>query len=168
VVRLARTSPLDPFAVRTLDGVADDWPIGYDDLQPFYEATDRDFGVSGLGGNPMYPPGADPALPPLPIWEIGLRLARADARLGWHWWPGTNATLSASRDGRNPPDRAHRPDRLRWAAVEAVVKNHAGGDITDAYRRIAERRGRNIEPTGDYCLSQLGFGGQGRPWGRPW
>jgi transposase len=33
---------------------------------------------------------------------------------------------------------------LRWAAVEAVSKNHGGGDIKDAYRRIAERRGRNI------------------------
>jgi Transposase IS116/IS110/IS902 family len=33
---------------------------------------------------------------------------------------------------------------LRWAAVEAVSKNHAGGDIKAAYRRIAERRGRNI------------------------
>jgi transposase len=33
---------------------------------------------------------------------------------------------------------------LRWAAVEAVAKNHAGGNFKDAYRRIAERRGRNI------------------------
>jgi len=33
---------------------------------------------------------------------------------------------------------------LRWAAVEAASKNHAGGDFKDAYRRIAERRGRNI------------------------
>jgi len=33
---------------------------------------------------------------------------------------------------------------LRWAAVEAVQKNHAGGDFKDTYRRIAERRGRNI------------------------
>ena len=33
---------------------------------------------------------------------------------------------------------------LRWAAVEAVSKNHAGGDIKAAYRRIALRRGRNI------------------------
>jgi hypothetical protein len=28
---------------------------------------------------------------------------------------------------------------LRWAAVEAVHKNHAGGDFKAAYRRIAER-----------------------------
>jgi transposase len=33
---------------------------------------------------------------------------------------------------------------LRWAAVEAVSKNHLGGDFKAAYRRIAERRGRNI------------------------
>lgn len=33
---------------------------------------------------------------------------------------------------------------LRWAAVEAVQKSHAGGDFKVTYRRIAERRGRNI------------------------
>ena len=31
------------------------WPLTYEDLRPWYEATDRDFGVSGLGGNPAYP-----------------------------------------------------------------------------------------------------------------
>ena len=33
---------------------------------------------------------------------------------------------------------------LRWAAVEAAAKNHAGGDFKVFYRRIAERRGRNV------------------------
>ncbi len=92
----------DDFRVRSVDGVADDWPISYAELQPYYEATDHDFGVSGLGGNPMYPPGADPPVPPLPIGAAGLRVARAHARLGWHWWPGTNAILSAPHEGRNP------------------------------------------------------------------
>jgi choline dehydrogenase-like flavoprotein len=96
-----RMLPSD-FRVRTLDGVADDWPITYDDLRPFYERSDRQIGVSGLGGDPAYPPGDDPPLPPLPIGAGGLAVARAHTRLGWHWWPEPNAILSAAYDGRNP------------------------------------------------------------------
>jgi transposase len=33
---------------------------------------------------------------------------------------------------------------VRWAAVDAVSKNHGGGKIKADYRRISERRGRNI------------------------
>jgi transposase len=33
---------------------------------------------------------------------------------------------------------------IRWAAIEAVSKNHGDDIIKSAYRRIAERRGRNI------------------------
>jgi len=96
-----RMLPSD-FEVRSTDGIADDWPFGYPELQPYYERVDREFGVSGLGGNPRFPPGDDPPLPPLPIGAAGLRVARAHARLGWHWWPQSNAILSASYDGRRP------------------------------------------------------------------
>lgn len=91
----------DDFRVRSVDGVADDWPLTYDEVLPYYEEADRQFGVAGLGGNPMYPPGADPPLPPLPIGEAGLRVARAHARLGWHWWPEPNAILSDDYDDRH-------------------------------------------------------------------
>jgi len=33
---------------------------------------------------------------------------------------------------------------LRCAAAEAISKNHAGGEIKDAHKRIAARRARNI------------------------
>jgi transposase len=33
---------------------------------------------------------------------------------------------------------------LRWAAVEAVARNHGSGKIKNDYRRISERRGRGI------------------------
>jgi transposase len=33
---------------------------------------------------------------------------------------------------------------VRWAAIEAVSRHHGGGKIKADYRRIAERRGRNI------------------------
>jgi choline dehydrogenase-like flavoprotein len=82
----SRFLPSD-FRVRTLDGVADDWPLTYEDLQPFYEEIDREMGVSGLGGNPAYPPGPAPPLPPHPINPAGRKMAEALNRLGWHWWP---------------------------------------------------------------------------------
>ncbi len=95
-----RLHPSD-FRVRSTDGVGADWPLTYEELQPFYEATDRQFGVSGLGGNPAYPAGEDPPLPPLPIGPLAMAVARAHARLGWHWWPDNNAINSVEHEGRH-------------------------------------------------------------------
>lgn len=95
-----RLLPVD-FRSRTLRGVADDWPISYEELAPYYDRVDRQFGVSGLGGNPVYPPGGDPPLPPLPIGAAGLQLARTHAKLDWHWWPDNNAILSRPYHNRN-------------------------------------------------------------------
>jgi choline dehydrogenase-like flavoprotein len=95
-----RLHPSD-FRVRTLDGVADDWPITYGDLAPYYAQTDREFGASGLAGDPALPDGYEPPFPPLPIGRGAMKVARAHTRLGWHWWPGTNSVLSVGADGRH-------------------------------------------------------------------
>lgn len=89
------------FRTRSVSGQGDDWPISYQELLPFYERTDREIGVSGLGGNPAYPPGAEPPLPPLPFGEGAMNVARALHKRGYHWWPDTNAILSAPYDGRH-------------------------------------------------------------------
>ena len=96
-----RMKPSD-FRVRTLDGVAEDWPFTYDDLAPYYDRVDRDVGVSGLAGDPTYPPQPSYPLPPLPIGVAGLRVAAAMNRLGWHWWPGSNAIPSKAYGNLNP------------------------------------------------------------------
>lgn len=88
-----RLLPSD-FRVRTLDGVADDWPITYADLAPYNDRIDAFIGVSGLGGDPAYPEGLDYPLPPHPIGKAGRRAAAGMNALGWHWWPGTNAIPS--------------------------------------------------------------------------
>jgi choline dehydrogenase-like flavoprotein len=89
----SRFLPSD-FRTRTLDGVADDWPISYEELLPFYEETDLEVGASGMPGNPAYPPGAAPPMPAHPILKTGRRMAEAMNGLGWHWWPGYTAIPS--------------------------------------------------------------------------
>jgi choline dehydrogenase-like flavoprotein len=94
------------FRVKTLDGIADDWPFTYEDLAPYYARTDRDMGTSGLGDNPAYPPGESFPLPPLPIGKIGRKAAEGMDKLGWHWWPGANAIPSR--------EYGHRPGCQRF------------------------------------------------------
>ena len=35
------------FMVHTLDGVAQDWPIRYEDLEPYYDRVEKELGISG-------------------------------------------------------------------------------------------------------------------------
>lgn len=88
------------FRVRSLDGVADDWPLDYEELSPWYDEADRQFAVSGIAGDPAYPDRPDYPLPQLPIHAMGERVAAAHDRLGWHWWPGANAIASRPHEGR--------------------------------------------------------------------
>ena len=94
-----RLHPSD-FRVRTLDGVADDWPIDYDTLEPYFATNDRMMGVSGLAGDPMYP-AKQPPLPPLPMGLVGETVARGFNKLGWHWWPSDSAIISQPYQGRD-------------------------------------------------------------------
>jgi len=93
-----RMHPSD-FRVRSLDGVADDWPIDYRTLEPFYALNDRMMGVASLAGDPAYPP-KEAVMPPLPLGKTGTMLGRAMNGLGWHWWPSDTAITSQDYEGR--------------------------------------------------------------------
>ena len=49
----------------------------------------------------MYP-GQDELLPPVDLTMAGRLVAAAHNRLGWHWWPGTNAIATVPRNGMEP------------------------------------------------------------------
>lgn len=93
-----RFHPSD-FRVKTLDGVASDWPIDYSDLEPFYALNDQMTGVSGLGGDPAYPP-IDHLMPPIPLEGVGELMGKGFNRLGWHWWPSYSAILTRPKGTR--------------------------------------------------------------------
>ena len=58
-----RMKPSD-FRVRSLDGVADDWPITYHDLEKYFSINDQIMGVAGLNGDPGYPEKSPRQTPP--------------------------------------------------------------------------------------------------------
>ena len=89
-----RFRPSD-FRVNSLDGVADDWPITYWDLAPYYDRNDAFIGVSGLDGDPGYPPRSPRQGPPQGLGAAGEAYVRGLEKLGWHWWPSDSALLTA-------------------------------------------------------------------------
>lgn len=97
-----RFKPVD-FRKGTEHGVEGtiDWPVSYEELEPFYAINDEEVGVSGFTGdpgNPERPPRHGPATP---AGKTGLKMAEAFERLGWHWWPADNAILTRPRDGKD-------------------------------------------------------------------
>jgi choline dehydrogenase-like flavoprotein len=96
-----RNMPSD-FRVRSLDGVADDWPLTYEDLEPYYVRVEKDFGISGLAGDTAFPPGEGPPLPPVPLGAMGRKVAKAHNELGWHWWPAPLAIATRHYGALNP------------------------------------------------------------------
>ncbi len=76
------------FWVRSEDGVADDWPISYADLEPFYSSVEYELGVSGpegLNANPFDPPRSQPYPTPPHEFNLASRAVKRGAdKLGLH------------------------------------------------------------------------------------
>ena len=80
----------------------EDWPMTYDDLEPFYEKAEYELGVSGGGeSDPLGPPRRKPyPIPPLPINPQGELFAQTAKKLGLHPFPPPFAILTAPYQGR--------------------------------------------------------------------
>jgi len=95
-----RYSPED-FRLRSLYGVGDDWPVSYEDLDPFYQEAEEKMGIAGEQGPPDLDPRGKPfPLPPLPL-SYNLELLRAWAtQAGIPMWSQPSAKNSVPFDGR--------------------------------------------------------------------
>ena len=78
------------FEVRSRDGLADDWPIRYDDLEPYYARVEYELGISGPDG-----PEANPfdsrrsrrfPTPPHPFNLASRAIKRGADKLGLHFF----------------------------------------------------------------------------------
>jgi len=77
-----------------------DWPITYEELEPYYTRVDWEIGVSGAPG-PFDPPRSKPyPVPPMPVKSSGVILERGAKKLGLHAQPAPMAILSQPHNGR--------------------------------------------------------------------
>jgi choline dehydrogenase-like flavoprotein len=101
-----RLHPVDMRMRSTLGAVEGanlvDWPIAYDDLEPFYTRLDEELGVSGTWkAHPFEEPRSRPyPLPPIDEHAIAKRIDEAAGKLGMHTYPTPRAILSQPYKGR--------------------------------------------------------------------
>ncbi len=132
------------FRVRTLDGVADDWPLTYEDLEPYYVRSSATSGSPGWPATRRSRPAKDPPLPPVPLGPGGpKRVARAHNELGWHWWPAPLAIATRQYGAAEPV----RPARHLPAGCARRRQGHrrpapTGRGGLELGRRAAHRRPR--------------------------
>jgi choline dehydrogenase-like flavoprotein len=94
------------FRMRSVYGLPEgstleDWPISYDDLEPFYEKAEYEIGVSGDTTNPFAAPRKKPyPMPPFAYNTEAKMLEAAAKRLGLHPFPIPMLRNSVARGGR--------------------------------------------------------------------
>jgi len=141
-----RYSPED-FRIKSLYGLGDDWPISYDDLDPFYQEAEERMGVSGEQGPPALDPRGKPfPMPALPLTYNLARLREWTTRAGIAMWsqprarclPALRHLLSRLPDGGEVlagfhlrcagPWEADRSRDERDRAPAARGRRHGTGD----------------------------------------
>jgi choline dehydrogenase-like flavoprotein len=91
----------EEFKVATVHGTGFDWPIEYRDLQPYYDALQKEVGLSGDKDQEIWrPPGEPYPMPPQPVFRQAQLLAEGFARQGLKTAPLPMAINSVPYKGR--------------------------------------------------------------------
>ena len=123
--RLAlRLSDYD-FKAASRDGYGDDWPIGYDDIAPYYDKVDRYLGISGVTENLPWLPDSIYQRPiKLNPAEVHMRGVLADKK-GW--------VVTPFRLGVTTEGLAHNKYRSRCFGRGSCFRRVGGCDIHAAF-----------------------------------
>jgi len=162
-----RFSPED-FKLRSLYGVGHDWPISYDDLDPWYQEAEVRLGVAGEQGPPELDPRGHPfPQPALPLtYNLALLRDWVD-KAGIPMWSQPSAKNAVPYRGRpaccrndtctpvcpigakyspdftwNALRKANRVDLLTRTVVRRLIAETPGGRVT---RAVGVRRDRGAE-----------------------
>src|SRR5438445_3717821 len=134
----------DDFRLRSLYGIADDWPISYQDLEPYYAGAENALGVAGAADDPWASPRSTPfPLPPFPFSYTDRLFAPACRSLGiaFHHMP----------QARNSVDYGGRP-QCRACGTCHVCPTGAKASVDLTHIPQAEATGNALVLTGATVL----------------
>jgi choline dehydrogenase-like flavoprotein len=123
------------FRTRSTESVGADWPIGYDDLRPYYARVERELGVAGECGPFAPEPYALPMPPHRLNWAAQL-LARGARALGAHPFAPPIAINSTPYDGR--------PACIYCGWCASGCPTGAKATAVDTYLARAEKLGARV------------------------
>lgn len=144
------------FKAASRDGYGDDWPISYQELEPYYDQVESYIGVSGSReGLPQMPDGQ--FLPPMNL-SCGSVLAKKviEAKFGWRVMPDRVANLTVDHRGR---PACHYCDQCQRGCFTASYFNSPSVTLP-----AAARTGK-LTLVSDAVVSDLLMGADGRAQG---
>ncbi|MFD2574007.1 GMC family oxidoreductase [Spirosoma soli] len=134
----------DDLRIRTEFGVGEDWPIGFDEIEPYYDEIEHFLGVSGPANYPWGPARKRSyALGPLPINGAGQLMQKGCKELGIQTSPAANAALSA---GYYQEGVGHRPACANRGFCQAGCNIGAKASMDVTYIPLAIHYGAEIRP----------------------
>ena len=145
------------FRVKSEDGVGEDWPITYADLEPYYTRVEYELGVSGPVGveaNPFDPPRSKSF--PNPPHELSCAsrvIQRGAAKLGWHWVQTPLAIPTRPWGGR--------PACIRAGVCGYGCRIRAKSSMDVTYVPKAEATGR-VEIRAECLAREIRIGANGK------
>jgi gluconate 2-dehydrogenase alpha chain len=89
------------YGSRFLDSVdptndVEDWPMTYDEYEPYYDKFEKAWGITGTNQGPLLPMSGNYPLPPHPYSAVGKLGFSACEALGYHPYPAPTALASAA------------------------------------------------------------------------
>lgn len=148
----------DDLRIRSDFGVGEDWPFGFDEIEPYYDELEQFLGISGPSPYPWGPTRQRGyALGPLPINGAGQLMARGCKALGIKTSPAANAALSA---GYYQEGVGHRPACTNRGFCQAGCSVGAKASMDRTFIPLAVHYGAEIRP--ECFVTQLIRDGSGR------
>jgi len=142
----------DDFRLRSRFGVGVDWPISYDDLEPWYCEAERELGVAGDTNAELNAPRSQPF--PMPMIPLSYSDQRTAAAL-----KATPYTVQPTPQARNSTRYDNRPPCCGSASCIPICPVQAKYDATSHVAQ-AERAGAQV--VADAVVSQVEVGEDGR------